>query len=481
VYRIKYILAVLIVTGCFAGPVAKAQSSEPPSQDVIHVVKQGETVFSIAQSYGLTVDAVTHFNGISDPRQIYTGQQLVIPVVDSDATVQALAPYLVQAGDTLQAIALRYQTDIQELMRVNRMVSPAATYAGQVIQVPVSGEEEGETILEQSVQALGTISVVQPGDTVFRTALRYGMSSWTLAKASQVINSALLFPGQDLLVPGDALGLLPEPFAEIQIYPLPGRQGGTILVALKATAPVSVTARLFEQDTSLLFDGERENTYYAAIGVGALKEPGLYDLDFVAVDDEGRSTGITAGVVVKDGNFGFERIDLSSNLTGLLDPAVIATERERLNEVIYLVTPERFWDGAFLRPSAGTISSYFGSRRSYNGGPYTSYHSGVDYRAPTGTPVVAAASGTVVLAEALPRYGNMIVIDHGWGVMTGYGHLSSMDVTVGQRVSAGDLLGKVGSTGQSTGSHLHWEVWVGGTSVDGTQWLEMSPLGSVLE
>ena len=126
----------------------------------------------------------------------------------------------------------------------------------------------------------------------------------------------------------------------------------------------------------------------------------------------------------------------------------------------------------FQRPCVGAISAYFGAHRSYNGGPYTSYHSGVDFRAPTGTPVHASAAGTVVLAEPMVLWGNAVVVDHGWSVLTGYGHLSTIEVQVGQQVAPGDLIGRVGSTGLSTGAHLHWETWVGGNSVNGLQWLE---------
>jgi murein DD-endopeptidase MepM/ murein hydrolase activator NlpD len=69
-------------------------------------------------------------------------------------------------------------------------------------------------------------------------------------------------------------------------------------------------------------------------------------------------------------------------------------------------------------------------------------------------------------------WGNAVVIDHGWGLLTGYAHLSTIEVQTGQQVLQGDQIGKVGNTGLSTGAHLHWEMWVGGNSVDGLQWLE---------
>jgi murein DD-endopeptidase MepM/ murein hydrolase activator NlpD len=85
--------------------------------------------------------------------------------------------------------------------------------------------------------------------------------------------------------------------------------------------------------------------------------------------------------------------------------------------------------------------------------------------------VLSPAKGRVVLAEPLQVRGNAVILDHGRGVMTGYWHLSRIDVSVGQEVEAGDLLGLVGNTGLSTGAHLHWEVRVMGIQVDPLQWV----------
>jgi murein DD-endopeptidase MepM/ murein hydrolase activator NlpD len=177
---------------------------------------------------------------------------------------------------------------------------------------------------------------------------------------------------------------------------------------------------------------------------------------------------------VEAGRFGYERIELSESRSSLLDPALIAAEKERLDAVRYTYTPQRLWDMPFDQPCRGTISAYFGTRRAYNDGPYTSYHTGVDLRAPNGTPVRAPTRGIVVLAEPLTVRGNTILVDHGWGLLTGYWHLSSIDVQVGQEVARGDVIGKVGNTGLSTGAHLHWETLVGGVSVNGLQWLAES-------
>ncbi len=113
----------------------------------------------------------------------------------------------------------------------------------------------------------------------------------------------------------------------------------------------------------------------------------------------------------------------------------------------------------------GTITSPFGWRSNPFGGS-PEFHQGLDIAAPMGTTVTAAAGGTVIMAQWYGGYGNYILIDHGGSYSTGYGHLSAMYVAAGQSVQRGQAIGAVGSTGQSTGPHLHFEVRIGGKPVD---------------
>ena len=113
----------------------------------------------------------------------------------------------------------------------------------------------------------------------------------------------------------------------------------------------------------------------------------------------------------------------------------------------------------FIWPTSGTLTSGFGWR-------WGRMHEGIDIAAPTGTPISAAASGTVIHAGWMGGYGNLVVIDHGNGLATAYGHQSSIAVGSGTYVSQGQTIGYVGSTGHSTGPHLHFEVRVNGSPVD---------------
>jgi murein DD-endopeptidase MepM/ murein hydrolase activator NlpD len=447
----------------------RAQSDDPPRQMTVHIVQMGETLFSIVQQYGLTVDAITHANGIADPRQVYVGQRLVIPGSEGNTGVVGTVPYVAQAGDTLASIARRYYTTWQTLVHVNGLLSPNTIYAGQVLQVPELNQPTSEGATAHPPMSGGLIYVVRADDTLFRTALRHDIPPWTLTTANHVANPALIYPGQELVIPGEGPGLLPDPFASVEVQPMPVAQGTTMIVVVRTTEPVTLEGELFGQDVCFAEEG---GVYYGLVGVHVFTEPGLYELELTAVNGQGQSTAITAGVVVEAERFGYERIDLPPGRDSLLEPDVIAADLERLDALSRSFTPERYWATPFRRPCVGVISSYFGTHRAYNSGPYTSYHSGVDYRAPRGTLVYASAAGTVVLAEPLALYGNMIVIDHGWGLLTGYGHLSSFEVEVGQQIAQGDLIGRVGNTGLSTGAHLHWEVRVGGISVNGLQWLE---------
>jgi murein DD-endopeptidase MepM/ murein hydrolase activator NlpD len=124
-----------------------------------------------------------------------------------------------------------------------------------------------------------------------------------------------------------------------------------------------------------------------------------------------------------------------------------------------------------LWPVAGSLESGFGGRRNPFGGSSMEFHTGQDIEAVTGTPISAAATGIVTYAGWMNGYGNLVIIDHGGGLSTRYGHQSRIEVKVGQSILRGQLVGFVGSTGRSTGPHLHYEVRINDHPVDPRQYL----------
>jgi murein DD-endopeptidase MepM/ murein hydrolase activator NlpD len=184
----------------------------------------------------------------------------------------------------------------------------------------------------------------------------------------------------------------------------------------------------------------------------------------------------SVSVAVRAGDFVVRRLQVPKRYVELSpgDQARAETEAAQLEAVFSVVTDERLWDGAFRLPLAGTApSDNFGQRRILNGEP-RSPHAGVDFSVPTGTPIRATARGRVVLAATLFFAGRTVVLDHGLGLFSFYGHMSELAVSTGDVVAAGARLGLVGATGRATGPHLHWSVRLNGARVNPLRLVDVS-------
>jgi hypothetical protein len=265
----------------------------------------------------------------------------------------------------------------------------------------------------------------------------------------------------------------PEP-PSLTLPDVPVPQGGSFAAIITGTgvtlAQVSFAGRTYRAAPdgggwlAMIGAGQR-------IGLTEQHTAGVYPVSAQLGMVDGSNHSLSGEVTVTATRFPVEAIYLAPAETALLDPALTQRELAILRPLYDGFTPRRLWEGFFLRPTSGPITDVFGSRRSYNGGPAVGSHSGVDFGADAGTPVMAAATGRVAYAGPLPVRGNTVVIDHGAGVFTGYCHLSSISAQAEQEVRAGDEIARVGSSGLATGPHLHWEVAVGGYHVNGMLWL----------
>ncbi len=267
-------------------------------------------------------------------------------------------------------------------------------------------------------------------------------------------------------VPSDEAG------GVVKVIPGAPVQGNTLSVLVSAPRP-SVVGVSFG-GTSVPAYALPDGTRRALVGTDPTVATGAHTL-VVTVTEGGKAPRRIARVVrIGSGQFGVRTLTLPPTTIGLITPENAAIERRALGSVLGRRTPEALWSGPFVAPSDGTMDSPYGEQSFYNG-RRAWWHQGMDYAASAGAPVVAANAGVVALAQALPLGGNTVVIDHGQGVFTEYLHLSAFTVRVGARVAQGALVGRIGATGLVTGPSLHWGLFVNGTWVNPSFWMEPRP------
>ncbi len=312
---------------------------------------------------------------------------------------------------------------------------------------------------------------VQPGDTLGGIAAAFKLAPSVLMARNGLANADRIEAGQLLRVeaataPAPALPA-DGPLERVQFWPWPPAQGQTLVVWLRTRAPVTVTLAWAGQSYPVVAGGL---TGWALIPVPALAIPTTYPLTITI-----GATTFALPVAVAAGVFETEAIPASASDPILSEAVKVQTEYERMTALFAAETLSAWTPRTRFRQPLDDTSAHtapFGSRRTYGSSTALTFHAGEDYGAAAGTPVLAPSSAVVVLAEPLFVRGNAVVLDHGRGVFTGYWHLQKITVKAGERVVVGQMLGEVGSTGLSTGPHLHWEMRVSGVAVDPLQWVD---------
>ena len=258
-----------------------------------------------------------------------------------------------------------------------------------------------------------------------------------------------------------------------QIIPAVPSQGRTFTAHI--TSESIVSAELLFGGKTIRFYGTKGNLS-AIVGVNVFTQAIWQPLRISATDDSGNTVTQDYNIKIKTSIFPHDKLVFPPGKQGRLVASKIKTDQDELSEVFRMETPEKLWSGKFLMPIKGRVTSAFGTYRLYNG-KRLGDHRGTDIGGnPVGAKIKAANSGVVVFAKLLPTLGSVIVIDHGQGVNSVYMHMSKTLVSVGERVVKGQYIGKIGSTGLSTGPHLHFGVSVHDTRVDPLQWVKSSVL-----
>lgn len=262
------------------------------------------------------------------------------------------------------------------------------------------------------------------------------------------------------------LGLtLPVQALQVQVTPANPQLGDTLSVVIQVDNSSETPTVSAGQKTYKAFP-MGNNRFRTLLPTTPLDRPGTRQIQ---VSGDGKVQNLS--VQVRDRDFPTQSIWLPPGK----DSEGTDAEFDRVDAFKALVTPEKFWNGKFLRPNSGEITTIYGVRRYYNGVfAKDYYHRGVDYAGAYGSPVVAPAAGRVALvgreSQGFKIHGNVVGIDHGQGVASILLHLSRIDVKEGDFVRAGQVVGALGSTGASTGPHLHWGLYVNGQSVDPVPW-----------
>ncbi|HRK89756.1 MAG TPA: peptidoglycan DD-metalloendopeptidase family protein [Anaerolineales bacterium] len=463
--RRNFFLIFLVITILTPLSPVQAQGSTGP----IYIVQPGDSLSSIAARFNVSLNDLMSANNIADPNQLTAGQSLIIPGLDG--VTGTLNTRFINFGDSYRSMLRQTQVPEDLFRKLNRVVSPSEFYVGVSMIVPEQEQTQYNKRISPAI-----------GESLLEASVKNNSNPWTLAEINGLHGTWDGLPGDTLFSPGESNGAvtsgLPSAFISAEIRDLPIKQGGTGLIKVVTQPDVKLGGILV--DKPLYFFPNEDGSQVSLQGVHALLEPGVYPLRLDATLPDGSVQSYEQLILIISGNY----------LTGeslpvdpsLIDPAVTDPEQKQLESITITTTPTptRFWQGQFLSPAiAYAESTYFtsryGTRRVYLGQgtdlKVNWWHTGVDFGGGDGLAITAPAAGQVIFAGPLTVRGNATILDHGWGVYSGFWHQSAIQVQVGQTVQQGDVIGLVGGTGRVTGAHLHWELWVNGVQVDPLDWL----------
>ncbi len=461
--RTKFLFTVGVLSLFVALPILallavylRGRSQSLTGEPVV-LVREEDSLADIARRSEIDVDVILLANGLASAEQVYVGQQLVLPVPSRDGLL-----HTVQPGDSLALIATRYGVPFDLLRERNAMTQTTTVYSGQQVVIPV----EASYLLQSTDQEGDPIFMthrVQRGDTLYRISLIYNVSVDEIIAVNGLATPNVLVPGLDLRIPVGVRAAYNADEASAAEAP--------------ATEPVRHTVAF--GDTLAQIAIKYDVTLDGLIAANGIANPDAIEVGQVlviplpgaAARPEPAEAATVHTVVVGET---LPEIAMRYNVT--LHTLAVANQISNPNRIfpgLVLTIPgaqvgqdsitkasvgpglctevavERSGSGYFARPTAGYRLSQ----------PFRSGHSGVDLANDINTLIVAADGGTTVYSGWNPAgYGNLVVLDHGNGWRTYYAHLNTITVGCGDWVSRGNTVGLMGSTGNSTGPHLHFEL-----------------------
>lgn len=462
--RFFVLLLCLSLLATLFRPVQAQDQNEYP----VYIVQSGDTLTGIAEKFDVNLDNLIAVNGISDSNIVSVGMQLLIPGVQGLKGTITTSP--VQIGENLKGLTIRYKIDRSLLLKLNRITSPGEIYVGSNLILPEANPDTTPS----------PIAKLTSSQSLLEVAALHQTTTWNLLDQNEDENQFSVLPG-DLLYAQTSdesakISAIDPKLNEVSIHPLPLVQGQTFEITVNSSQPVTLSGSL--NGSELHFFALDDNKQVALQGIYAMTDPGLAPFSLSGKYADGTDFSFEQSVLLISGDYPEDEpltVDPST-----IDPKVTQPEQDFVVNLTSKANSTRYWTGMWQSPAVyQEYNSLFGDRRNYNDGALLSFHSGLDFAGGMGLPITAPADGVVVFAGPLTIRGNATFIDHGWGVYSAYFHQSEIEVKAGDKVTAGQEIGKVGNTGrvnessayEGAGSHLHWEIWVNGIQVDPLQWL----------
>lgn len=344
-----------------------------------------------------------------------------------------------------------------------------------VLEEPSDGDEEEPAEAPKE----WTEHFVKPGETLSDIAASFGVPAKVIQDANRLENPDRLSEGQELLIPVDA-SAVKAAVSELdrrKAADASSVQGDRAIGVQKYTVREGDSlwsiANSFNLDINTLFGcNTMKDPNYLRVGT-ELRIPNQDGIFYKVakgdtLDSIAKKHGSQAGSIQKANDFGSKTLQAGAEIF-IPGAKPVTTVYALLGDPSYKGTQK--FSKSFAWPLVGGITSGYGWRRH----PFTKrrdFHTGIDIKGPTGRLIRAAKSGRVVYSGWMGGYGRVVVIDHGKGYTTLYAHCRSLLVSKGQRVSVGQPVGKVGSSGQATGPHLHFEVRVNNKPINPMQVLK---------
>jgi len=445
---------------------------------IAYKITKGDTLWSITQQYKTSLEPILSINNIEDKDSLSIGQIIKIP--RNNLPVDDYTTYIAKKGDNLWSIARKYKLSVDSILATNNLANSEFISIGEIIKIPSHEDAVTETdIVEHKVidekNTIPNNNISQPensesivyevkaGDSLWNIARKYGVSVELITDVNNLKDKDLLSLGQKLEIPGVGGG----------ISDFDQKQEPTVITYTIAKGDTlwSISQRYDVNMNTIISTNNLKEISQLSIGQ-KLKLP-ITNMNIARLEEHTQDTeaeeiiyyvkkGESLWSISHEYNVKLEAI-ISAN--SINDASKISVGQQlRIPNIpgVKLSTRNFIW------PVRGRITSPYGMRVLKG---RKDFHAGIDISGPTGNNIVAAENGRVSYAGYMRGYGNVIILSHDGGYSTVYGHNSINFVKTGQSIKKGVVIAKVGSTGNATGSHLHFEVRLNGKPINPLSYL----------